>query len=87
MDFLAVFPGVHRVEKKFWLDLEPTDRIDIGVAFQLSLNVTLPRSAVFFPGGCAPVDGIGLPGMVAFVMLVPSFLDPASVGKPRSKLL
>ena len=35
----------------------------------------------------APVDGIGLPGMVAFMMLVPSFLDPASVGKPRSKLL
>jgi len=53
----------------------------------LSLNVTLPGSAVFFPGGGAPVDGIGLPGMVAFMMLVPSFLDPASVGKPRSKLL
>src|SRR2546430_11642613 len=35
----------------------------------------------------AAVDGIGLPGMVAFMMLVPLFLDPASVGKPRSKLL
>ena len=59
-----------------------------GVPFHtLSLNVTLPGSAVFFPGGGAPVDGIGLPGMVAFMMLVPSFLDPASVGKPRSKLL
>jgi len=49
--------------------------------------MTLPGSAVFFPRGGAPVDGIGLPGMVAFMMLVPSFLDPASVGKPRSKLL
>jgi len=44
-------------------------------------------AAVFFPGGGAPVDGIGLPGMVAFMMLVPLFLDPASVEKPRSKLL
>jgi len=28
-----------------------------------------------------------LPGLVAFMMLVSSFLDPASVGNPRSKLL
>src|SRR5262249_59157979 len=33
MDFLAVLPGVHRMDKKFWLDFEPVDRIDIGVAF------------------------------------------------------
>ena len=33
MDFLAVFPGVHRVQDEARLDFKPADRIDLSVAF------------------------------------------------------